>query len=38
MISIWHLFWIVPLSAMAGIFCIALVSAGGRDEFDEQDN
>lgn len=27
MISAWHLLWIIPLSACAGVFCMALVSA-----------
>jgi len=30
MISIWHLFWIVPLSCSIGMFVTALVSVNNR--------
>ena len=32
MISAWHLLWIIPLSAMAGLFAAALCVASGRAE------
>lgn len=30
MISAWHLLWIIPLSAMAGLVCMALVAVSKR--------
>ena len=32
MISLWHLLWIVPLSASLGALCMAVVVAAGRDD------
>lgn len=32
MMSIWHLLWIVPLSAGLGLFVTALAVAAGNDE------
>lgn len=34
MISIWHLLWIVPISAAMGMFLTALLVANGRDRND----
>lgn len=30
MIGAWHLLWIIPLSASAGAFCMALVAVNKR--------
>lgn len=32
MISVWHLFWIIPLSSTIGMFMTALMSANNRHE------
>lgn len=32
MMSVWHLLWIVPLSAVVGAFIMALAVAAGRDK------
>lgn len=31
MISVWHLLWIVPVSAASGLLLAALLRAGGDD-------
>lgn len=43
MMSVWHLLWIVPVAAGLGMFCIAILSAGGladelHDWMREQEN
>jgi hypothetical protein len=32
MISIWHLFWIVPLTSFITLLAIALVQTSGEDD------
>lgn len=32
MISAWHLLWIVPLAAMLGLLCMAVLAAGSDRE------
>ena len=32
MMSVWNLFWIIPLAAMLGILLLAIVSGGPPDD------
>ena len=32
MISVWHLLWIIPISASAGALCMAVAAASGGYE------
>lgn len=38
MISIWHLFWIIPLSVFVGIWLVSLLIAGKENNYNNDDN